>query len=513
MLCGALTMRFRADHSYLSLLRVAIFTVVLSVTSWSLPAHAIPIDCSRLLTEAAILTRHIEENTEELSRMFAQQHEQTRNWIAFLNGSIGEGQRVHIVQQTRIKQLNESLWNISGTEEYLEAFHDILHRFLSVNPAFGKILHNDYKNHFVSSVLSEAEFQQLVLTPVMTRLATRMVALKADIPWETWIPETIFHGVGGTPAEAYFSAGLKRATFLGGVDAPKSFSDWQRGAIARRRRLTTLAEKFGIDWPTLLNLIHKNINHGLRNEHRLLNWLKQFGKETESMMPTIRLFYDDLQMADFQPLPDTSALPESFDEFLAGKDANPFIGRRNWTVERRAFFAMTRDASNVVVSDVQNLGGIARRFQDRWIANGAKIEELPEVYAETTRALESFLGKIYSDLKLILGENAQVRLYWSGDDVIWFLPEVTDEQRHLVKEAFGQAAEFGGTDPESKISLRLYNSAIIGIGRDASRSEAVAHALMSARTALFALKKEIKKKIPAMPFITSTPSFGRGRRR
>ena len=457
-------------------------------------AQANPRDCERYLTEAEILAKHIGDSPEDIRTLFENYVEQTRNWRAFLSGAPLAGfdrtsMHVHVLHQTAIKDLNENIWNMTGAEEYLETFHDLLHQYLKTNPALGGVLHNDYKNHFVASPLDTSGFTSLVLRPVMDRLILHMQAKRPEFDWATWIPATIFHGEGSSPADAYFHAGLARAKF--NPDARSmSYGEWQAQATARRERLSQFAEQNLIDWNTFLSMMHKTMGRGPKPEAILERWLRLHGDLNGVIFEDLKHFYDDLQIGDFYPLPDPGLIPGTLEDFFTNKNTTPFKGPRStWSVERRAIFTMARDASFIVATDVQNLGGVARRYQDQWIARGARIEELPTVYSQSTAALEAFFSSVHRRLTAATGGT--VHVYWSGDDAVWFLPVLTAAKKEAVSAIFKQLAETG--DIEETIELKLHCSGLVGIEPGKPLVDGLANALMSARDSLFAGKHKKKK--------------------
>ncbi len=458
------------------------------------PAQATPLDCERILTEAETLAKHIDDSTAEVQRLFAHYEEQARNWREFLSSNSPLAKyNIHVLHQTAIKELNEKIWNMTGTEEYLETFHDLLHQYLKTNPALGAVLHNDYKNHFIASPLDPKSFHDLVLEPVLARLIRHMQSKRPDFDWATWIPATIFHGEGKTPAEAYFRAGLARSKFTPDA-AQLSVPEWQAQATARRGRLMLFAVDKGIDWSMMLGLIHKNIGRGVMPETIVERWLHEHGDVDGAIFNDMRRYYDDLQIGDFYPLPDPGLIPSTLEDFVAAKASDPFKGQRsNWTVERRTLFTMVKDARYIVATDVQNLGGVARRFQDEWIARGARLEELQAVYAKSTAALETFFSLVHQLLTAATGGPVQV--YWSGDDAVWFLPKLTKLQQRSVRKIFLTLAETG--DVEDSIELKLHRSTAVAIDPSKPVAEGVAAALMSARDSLFASKN--KHKAAAKP--------------
>lgn len=479
---------------FLELRRLSAFILVAVSLLAATPAQASPRDCERYLTEAEILAKHIGDSPEDIQRLFANYVEQTRNWRAFLNGEPLVGfdrtsMHVHLLHQTAIKDLNENIWNMTGTEEYLETFHDLLHQYLKANPVLGAVLHNDYKNHFVASPLDPSGFDDLVLRPVINRLILHMQAKRPEFDWASWIPATIFHGVGNSPAEAYFQAGLARAKFNPNARA-LTYVEWQAQALARRERITQFAERTQTDWSTILAVLHKNIGRGPNLERTLERWLRLRGDVDGRVFNDLKYYYDDLQIGDFYPLPDPGLIPGTLEDFFANKSTGPFKGPRStWTVERRAIFTMARDANFIVATDVQNLGGVARRYQDQWIARGARIEELPGVYAQSTAALEAFFSSVHQRLSLATG--GMVHVYWSGDDAVWFLPALTAAKKDAVAAIFRQLAETG--DVEDTIELKLHCSGLTGIDAAKPLTEGLADALMSARDSLFAGKHKKKK--------------------
>lgn len=446
--------------------------------------------CEKYLSERDALAQHITESHVELARLFSHAEEQSRNWKAFLNGKTESGARVHVLHQTGIKDLNENLWNITGSEEYLEAFHDLLHQFLKTNTAFGAVLHNDYKNHFVASNLTGPEFRQLVLEPVVDRLIKRMSARKTEVNWDAWVRQTIFHGEGETPAKAYFQVGAARARHNHTIKN-MTHEQWQAEAVARRTKLQALAAEAKIDWNTLLVLLHKRVNRTVKDEVVLRRWLRLRTSKVDEIMTELKLYADDLQIADFLPLPEATDLPESFEKLAEARSSNPFSSKVNWAVERRALFAQIKSSRYVVVTDVEGLGGIARRFQDRWVGKGGKLEELQSVYTQSTLALESYYLSIHSKMKGEIGENAEIHMYVTGDDAVFFLPEMSAKAKDRVSEILREAADIGDV-PEEVIRLKLHSSKLIELDASKDQPTSVADGLMRARDSLFASKKKKK---------------------
>lgn len=464
-------LNLRLTNAFSALL-FAVFAIAAASSYASNPGELSETDCERFLTEEQILTKHIANSSQDLQRFIEHHEEQIKAVTLLLNGKAPEGHKIHILLQTLIKRLNEKRWHMTGTEEYLETFHDLLHNFLKTNPQFGVVLPNEYKNHFVLSPLSKADFQTLVIEPLSRRIVKAMSARNPKIDWAEWIEMSLFHAVGDSPAEAFFRTGLLRAA-QDKVAEEVDINEWRNTAQNRRAFLVASAANHDVKWETVLALLHHYVGRGKVKEAVLQRWLKEKGLSEIFFREALK-YHDNLQTADFHPMPD-SAKP-------------------NWIVERRMLFAAAKESSHVVVTDIRDLGSIGRRFQDAWIEKGAHLEELPNVYAQSTEALEHLFAQTFLRLKNLIGETKDIHVYRSGDDGIWMLPEMTPDQLAQVKAIFRVLGETG--QQHLALSLKLHYSDVVKINKSKDPNEGVAEALMKARHDLMTAKQLFKRRTP-----------------
>jgi hypothetical protein len=144
-----------------------------------------------------------------------------------------------------------------------------------------------------------------------------------------------------------------------------------------------------------------------------------------------------------------------------------------WDLERSLFLEEALLSRYMAATDIEGLGARGLLAQDAWIAQGAPLEKLPDVYEGTSRFLEEIYTGIEEGLRRILVRDAHISVYRSGDDGLWALPQMTVEEARDVTKFL---KEHGG----------IYSH--VQYIDDAGTPTGVAKAVYGSRHSLFASK-------------------------
>jgi hypothetical protein len=412
--------------------------------------------------------------------------DQRLDWTRYNEEFRGQGnQHIFWLQQQRLKELNESLWNIGGTERYLMILDDELAATLDKNPAYGRIIHRNYKDRVIVSKLSEKEFHDKVLAPVEERVSKRIATLYSDSRtasyWQKWIRQTLDLGSANSVVGAHLDLKLHDV----------NFNSWSAQTRALRESLEQAFNAHQLGW----NEAFKASREFKNDEVGLARWFKSQGDHSDDLVALagqFRKYMNALQVADM-----LSIAPAASE-----KEAKQILELRNtihtspslinskmdeikkllpeaWIFERGLFLSQTHDAGFVVATDIRGLGLKSLKARDAWLVRGAHPEELPQVYQSTTRELEARYAQILKDLKALLGSNAKVDYFRSGDDALWSLPPMSENDLKRVQAYFA-----------AQNDLYSHVEAIDKVGD----GDAISDAIVRARDALFGGKGHAPEK-------------------
>jgi hypothetical protein len=408
--------------------------------------------------------------------------EQRIRWIQLRNGEPlpGVGKSVTVVwtQQGMLKELNEKLWDIGGTEFFLSVLDDEL-AILVKDPALKThIVHRNYKDRVLVTGLSGAEYVEKVVEPWQERVAAR---LEKHHPieggWETFLSKSAGWGTGKSPEDAFFSLrNLSRA------DSPEEFS---RLALENRALLSSALREAGLVWPEFLRAVRE-----ARGSRPALEAFARNSRLDESLIPRMLAYQDHVYMPDLLPVGDAGgegelrALESALSLLKSGKtppdavieQVGPLI-RGSWLHDRTLFLRNTlQNGQFIIAGDVRGLGMKALLARDEWIAKGADFDQITRIYEGTTAELNRLIQEVVSDVRQALSTNGRVvGVYATGDDLMISVNGANNRQ------ALEQALE-------ARVEIYFHVTEIEQPGL----AESVAEAVSDARTELFRKKDALK---------------------
>ncbi|MEO5667062.1 MAG: hypothetical protein ABIR96_03295 [Bdellovibrionota bacterium] len=407
-----------------------------------------------------------------------------QNFQKYLDEGLKPGEKVYWVQQRELKELNEKLWDIGGTEYYLMTLDRELGKLLKEHPELGRVVHRNYKDRVIVSSLSAEDFEKQVLAPLRKQVSTEIGAVKERLGtsylWSDYMEDSLKIGQGSSLENAFLDLHL-------GAQG-KTFADWKT-EISKSRQL--LEEHVQSQHPGA------SIEKYLRQARKLREDPEALAKwfASEKLAPEtgneVLKYLEDLRVADFLPLakPMTEAdqkLLAHSQAVLKSGEASPLsevsriesVVDESWIFQRTHFLKEAQKARYMVATDIQGLGEKAMLAQDKWLKAGADPKTISTVYADTTKFLNGRYSQVLEGLKKILGQEASIGVYRSGDDALWSLPEMTIEQKNAVDALFQAQSD-------------MYH-AVVDVNA-AGGPSAVADAVHGAREKLFSDKAVLKK--------------------
>jgi hypothetical protein len=406
------------------------------------------------------------------------------NLQRYLDEGLKPGEQVFWMQQGSLKELNEKLWDIGGTEYYLMTLDRELGKLLKEKPELGRMVHRNYKDRVVVSSLSLEDFEKRVLGPLRERVATQVSAMKQSLGttylWEDYMQDAIKVGRGASIEDSFLNLHLGRSG--------RNFEEW-KGHAARQRK--ALDEKIRAKRPgeTLEHLLASA--RKLRDDPQKLSALMKKSGLPADFGDDLLDYIQQLRLADFLPMAkplsdaDRRVVAHSLD-VLRKDPANPLaeipriesVIDDSWIFQRSRFLKEAQGSRYMVATDLQGLGEKALMAQDKWLAEGADPKTLPKVYEQTTQFLDGRYDHVAAELRAVLGPHATLGVYRSGDDALWSLPEMTIEQKAAVDAIFAAQKD-------------MY-SAVVEVNSQAGAA-GVADAVHGAREKLFSDKAVLKK--------------------
>jgi len=412
-------------------------------------------------------------------------------WTEFADGKgLRRGERVFWVQQREIKELNEKLWNMGGTERYLATLDEEVAAVLSADPKLGRLIHQNYKDRVIVSKLSQEEFEKRVLAPARERAAEKVAqafssqngAASAEIrdAWREWIRQSTDVGSGKSLMEAHLSKNpqIRAIQEQKGVGTLEAYSVWKSDAGKLRTRVDAGLTKGGVTIREAF-LMLKKVEGSTAGMARMLTNRGMASEEASRVAALVVDYKNQLSVADVLPLPKKLTPLENRRLEIAAKGDYQQAHRvlsDAWVFERNLAFSKAPDAGAVVALDVQGLGVDGLVARDQWMKQGARLEELPEVYRGTSASLEERMEKVKQGIEEIVGK--QVHLYQSGDDALILVPPSGGQATIRKIEAFVQQQD----------SLYSAVEPIPTVSSAEKRSEDIAESIHRVREKLFSQK-------------------------
>jgi hypothetical protein len=418
---------------------------------------------------------------EHLTPAFEQAAARMRDWTELSKSGLRRNERVFWIQQHEIKELNERLWNMGGTERYLSVLDDELARTLREQPALGRVVHQNYKDRVVVSALSESEFEQKVLIPTRQRAAERVAksfSSQADTAtdWQAWMAQSTDWGSGKSLLQAHLAknAEIQLLQREHGVSVVRAYERWHEGAVKLRTRVDESLRGSGLNMREAFLLL-KKAEGSVEGMVQLLARRGVDRMRGQELAKLVADYRQSLSVGDFLPLPKKLTPADARRLELAShgdyQQAHRLL-RDSWVFERNLAFSKTPQAGMVVAIDVQGLGVEGLIARDDWLKRGAKLSELPQVYGQTTERLERRMEQMRKGIEEAIGGKKSVHLYQSGDDALILVPP--NSHRAEIEEFIS-----------SQTGLYAHLEVIPPVSDAARRSEDVAGAIHRARTGVF----------------------------
>jgi len=419
---------------------------------------------------------------EHVQDAFRRAVDEKLNWQLYHENGLAEGERIIWLQQGMLKELNDKMWDIGGTEYYLIQLDTALAKVLDANPHYGRIIHRNYKDRVVITSLSVKDFQSLVMSKVTQELVVEISKLRQTAgngwEWTQYIRHGLKLGEGQSLDDAHFALQLGK---LG-----KSFDDWRAETVDLRARLDFSLSQKGLTLSEALrrSRYYKADIDAFRSWMRSKGFSSKFADRVKyyarltniaDFLPTAPLLSD----ADFQYLLRAKrALDVNQAEILHDIAKFKTLFRDTWDFRRATFIRDLRESHVVLATDISGLGEKALLARDKWVAGGATKSGIESVYNTTTDFLNNYYKDLHDSLASIVGGADNVKLYASGDDALWGLPRLTPEQKAKVHTLL-----------EGKNDLYSLVTKI----KNPGEAESVAEAIFEARDNLFKLKPVVKK--------------------
>ncbi len=407
-----------------------------------------------------------------------------------------EGEQYYWIQQLHLKELNEHLLDIGGTQFYLQALDASLYTILEKDPALGRMIHVNYKDRVLVSPLNAKRFEESVIQPARNLTETYIRFLSKEsgekVDWKGFIDRSVRWNSGSSLAAAFLNL---RLSLLGMEEGP-----WLAEIRGIRKKLLELAASE----VSLRNVLRQFSR--FKNESDLLYRALRlrFGAfVTEELLVDIKRYNELLSAADFLPIAkelnsDQRQLFEKLDQTVSSDVSSAidqFAVMRSlfpeaWALHRAYFMNAAIGAKIIISTDIKGLGTHSLLDRDDWVRRGAVVEDLPHVYERTSQFLEERTGAFEAALRQIIGGDQRIIKYTSGDDGLWAIPELAAGKINELKDtlaALSQDFYFHiEVIPESSASENGENSEAQDPG-DQIRS-LTAHAIQNAWNSLFESK-------------------------
>ncbi len=393
--------------------------------------------------------------------------------------------RVVWIQSTGLKEMNESFWKIGGTEHYLSLLDEQIEKTLQAHPEWGELIHFNYKDRVIATTLTQRQVRDQLMPELRMRIAKELTkffeqdnipGLKAspeqiEASWTKFIEQHLVTGIGFDHVSAYLD--------LRGIPSVPKFKLWASTTTALRQELVGDLQALNLSFGELFTArrYYSDAPSSFRQ------WCKD-KRMNDKQIADFENYWARLQVGDFLPL-DTTLPPDQvgeLSEFIAafgreGAAPEAFEAvyqkvRNSWSVERTSFFSETLSAKYLIAVDIRGLGNTSAQSRDQWVANGAKLKDLPKVYNRVSKYLDTKFETLENELSDIVGQ--QVRLYRSGDDGLIAVPEVSAETLDKIKLYFAAKND----------DLYSHIETVASVGS----ADDIAKAITTVRDELFSLK-------------------------
>lgn len=391
------------------------YILCLGLMLWSWPSHSAENELTNPETSIEELVKFADNEASEYAKI-SQRPANTR---------------IFVISKSGIKYLNETAWNPLGTENYLELFHLRLSRALESNPKFGRIFQSSFKHHYIVSTASEADFQNIILQPLIQQLANELSEKNPRINWQDFLTRNIIFLAGSDIADLVHANGKNQAHVRGLplIEYPRTPDEWREQARSLRQKLFEQMAANNVSWESFLSGLHYFLGKANGGYSELKNWLNLRGLGNSA--PDAQRYFIMLQAVDILPFRKNGNHTQ-FDpiEFRRQSPLSP--ERYSWEVERRISLQLARKAKFILTTDIVNLGFTSRRYQDLWVAKGANFNDITTNYLDISNALEEITATLHAEMKQIVGRNF-VLMNRGGDELTWFFDHLSAEKMKQIE--------------------------------------------------------------------------------
>ncbi len=403
------------------------------------------------------------------------------NWQRYHEEGLKPGERIIWIQQSMLKDLNDKLWDIGGTEYYLLQLDEALAKVLSENPRYGRIIHRNYKDRVLISSLEPGEFKSLVLSKVINEVTTKISKVR-EVPglgweWNRYMRQSLNFGWDMSMERALLDMQVSKLGL--------SFEQWKEISheLQIKISLEMMYKKISLEEAMVYARRHRGqqgvlqkwlVSKGINKKwaNKILYYMHL--TNVADMLPTQKLLDD----TEFQYLLRArDSINESYSQALQDLPKFKRLFADSWDFRRATFIRELKDSHTILATDISGLGEKALLARHKWIVDGAKISTLETVYDKTSVFLDSYFKTLHDEIAQIVGGADKVRLYASGDDALWGLPDLTEAQRVEINKLLAERKD-------------LY-SLMRNIPRP-GEAKSVADTIFETRDALFELKAKLK---------------------
>ena len=403
--------------------------------------------------EKALLTTGPSKGTEEgaLERLWSRVKAVVGNAAADMFGK-----RIYLVRLSEIKSLNEKHLGMGLTEEFLQHVEGQLHRYLAVDNR-GVVIALNYKSFFIRADLDPEGFEKQVFTLLKAdayhwykdRLDSGDLRLPEEpitLPnWESFLESHFNYEVGESMVDSalrYNISELYRSYGIG----PLTVEEWRRELIELREEIHPLMLDSTLNWRILLYNIRKMIRDGT-SEKDVADWV--FGELVMANVGGIdkeatrldlldlakQLVYYQHLLVQAEFLPVFTGINNGLEFTDVNQMSNEEFSSLPWTFRRQMALEKSKDAEYVLAFDGIGFGAENIRAMDKWVANGAHLDELESSLKDTAQILRKSQDFIFETIRDFLprSERKKAQLYRSGDDGLIFLPDMADDVRWAIE--------------------------------------------------------------------------------
>jgi hypothetical protein len=413
------------------------------------------------------------------------------------------------IQQLYLKELNEHLLDIGGTQYYLQALDASLYSILEKHPNYGRMVHVNYKDRVLVTSLEVSEFEAKVLIPARASAAKYVKFLNKEsgdsVDWKSFIDRSTTWNHGRSLEESFMNLRLAK---LGMKE-----EDWRRELLDLRKSI--LARTFKKAFPEVLRQFRR-----LENQNdTLVNWFQMsFGRFVgPEILKDLRRYLDLLSVGDMLPVADvlTAAERTHFNQLenMVSDDVNQAMEQfalirrflpEAWTLHRNHFLQHSVGAQIIISTDLKGLGHRALMDRHEWAGRGALATDLPTVYANTTAFLHDRNTAFENALRKIVDEPGSIIKYTIGDDGLWALPHLTSEKLEELRQVLhSMSSDFyfhieivapKSAPPTHDAGAEILAAALAQPNDDPDLPARTAHAINNAWKALFESKNGARQR-------------------